>query len=98
MSKSSEMCFEDRFRRVWANLIPDKYDFIVEFCSFLDWWHHTTNARIVSAGTGYGKLEQHAASKQAKVFRADEYFSQVFFEMDELIRDWYCVLEIPAAE
>ena len=68
--------------------MPDRYDLIVDVCNFLDWWHQTTKALIVSAGIGHEKLVQQAASKHVKVFNADEYFSHVFLEMDEFMRDW----------
>ena len=61
---------------------------IVEVCNFRDWWHQIINALHVSTERGQEKVLQQAASKHENVLRAEEYFSQVDFAMDELMSEW----------
>jgi len=46
------------------------------------------NALHVSTERGHEKVLQQAASKHENVLRAEEYFSQVDFAMDELMSEW----------
>ena len=69
-----------------TNFIADMYERIVDGASFLTWWHQTTNARHAVTGIGQVLVFLVSASKHENVFKADEYFVQVDFAIDEFMR------------
>ena len=48
--------------------------------------------------SGQGKTLQQLASKQPKVFKAEEYFAHELFAMEKLMSSSYSSYEIPASE
>ncbi len=57
----------------------------MEGCKFLSVWHHTAKALQIWLDKGHWKDVHSVASKQAKVFMAEEYFPQVDLDTDALI-------------
>ncbi len=53
--------------------------------------HQTIKARQTVGAIGHGKLFLESASKQAKVFMAEEYFAQVDFAIAVFTMFWYPV-------
>jgi|688.fasta_scaffold1058227_2 hypothetical protein len=53
--------------------------------------HQTIKARQTVGAIGHGKLFLESASKQAKVFMAEEYFDQVDFAIAVFTIFWYPV-------
>jgi len=78
--------------------MPDRYALMVLGCKPLFVWHQTTNALHVSTDRGQGKVWQEAASKQANVFMAEEYFPQVDLATELFRMPWNASGETPAAE
>ena len=64
------------------------YDFMVECESRRHCEHHTMNARQTVGAIGQGKLFLESASKQAKVFMAEEYMAHVDFAIAVFTMFW----------
>ena len=64
---------------------------MVEWESLRPCEHQTIKARQTVGAIGHGKLFLESASKQAKVFMAEEYFDQVDFAIAVFTIFWYPV-------
>jgi hypothetical protein len=86
--KSEVMWSAEKPRKLWTNFNAEIYDFMVECESPRHCEHHIINARQTVGAIGQGKLFLESASKQAKVFMAEEYLAQVDFAIAVFTMLW----------
>jgi hypothetical protein len=65
--------------------MPERYDLIDEWDSLLTEWHQITKDLQVSISSGQVDIFFASFSKQAKAFRAEEYFAQDDFDREEFM-------------
>jgi hypothetical protein len=83
--KSSEIWWQEKPLRLCTNFMPERYNFIDEWESFRTEWHQMTKDLQVSMSSGHVDICFASFSKQAKAFKAEEYFAHDDFDKEEFM-------------